>query len=1359
MQAISDLLRKNKKNRFIVYIVSAIICCLFVVAGLIALLPKVEAAPGDSFDDPISASPGNITVEEGKYYKIEGTQSLSSSYVFEYTGAASLGSVNIVLKNVNISLATDISAIEFKAPEGITFNIILVGQSYIRGVNGAFEPLIKAEDYSFSIYTANANWSGELGNEKLKTEYRKNNVSINIREAVEGDGYLYLETGVDSYGAAIGTAESQHMIDSKLSNLAAGNGATVEVEIDGQKIIARNGEQFIDTDGQLIMGGSPVVIDGGKVDIIGNGYGSGIGNGGQESYYLHVKKPSGNINVSTSSYPLEVYIENGTVSVIMSQNSKGACFGNGGVYGGEAAADGYVTIDGGSLYISRQGKDAIESEYTRIQNSKGQKVYLYTADYVDDNLAASQTYNLNNVFGCESEYTYYVYEVRRVSGDVNYISADVDLEDDQYLFQGSNHSNAQDGKLYFYLPSVVLNRHSFVIKDDGRTDIKYSYSIADRSSESIDTMTFTTLNEGASVVVKQDRFVFLKLTDVPSYTKSIALSYTLTGTSGTSTGTATVRKSTDGLYYYAYVGIGDNDAECTFTYQMSTFSISYDLGLLPSDASKASSILNLNPSSADCGITVTLTEPTWDSKHHFKGWYSKATDQKVTTLSSTTANENIEVYAKWECTVTYTNDGEIVETPYTVDYGSYITNLLHPTSPEDTDLVEFIGWNIGGRVYAPTETFSYQVTEDLIITAEFKRIGYYIYLTSVYVDKDGNETQSDISEYASFRMVYEDKIAVDFGSVNELLYYKTTGFVDRTKQTTAIITPIEGYRVSGKAVKDSLGTPINLVSSDEDINAFSFTMPQTDIYITIYIKAQTYSISYYDVDEEGDQIKVSVDPIINNNRESFSVETETFELNKLKTRDKYWSFKGWYEWGTSRNNIITTIEPENYTRNLVLVAIWEEVPTYDIIISSGELGSTKAYVDGVEVSKVIAGETVTLEAKSSIGIQFVSMTYMWTNEDGSILTNTQGPIGNGINYTKQMNFIMPETTVYVESEFVAYEYRINYVNLLGGENPNPNTYTVLDDFELLNPTKEGLSFTGWRIFVPDDDDENFDSVKMIDITSITHMTGNLLITATWESVGVQDIWYNARVEDDITNGDVTLQKNAAKENEYVFVKVEPREGYTLSKLEYKYNVSSNPLLRKSVVANTFSSGISLDITMNEFANGVYYFIMPSSDVVVAAVFEPIEYTITYLNPGTNSNPDKYTVLDDIELKEPSKSGYKFIGWFDTTGKKVSKITEMIGDVVLTAQWEVLNIAPLPQDPNDETKDSNGNDTTGSDKDKNEDETTTKKNSYLSPNGSINTGDRGGNKVVHLVFVCLVTSTIAFWLMSKRDEEDEEEIKM
>ncbi|MDO4198368.1 MAG: Ig-like domain-containing protein, partial [Erysipelotrichaceae bacterium] len=81
------------------------------------------------------------------------------------------------------------------------------------------------------------------------------------------------------------------------------------------------------------------------------------------------------------------------------------------------------------------------------------------------------------------------------------------------------------------------------------------------------------------------------------------------------------------------------------------------------------------------------------------------------------------------------------------------------------------------------------------------------------------------------------------------------------------------------------------------------------------------------------------------------------------------------------------------------------------------------------------------------------------------------------------------------------------------------------------------------------------------------------------------------------------------------------------------------------------------------------------DVTLYAVYENIEYTITYvMNGGTNaaSNPYKYTVESDtITLADPSKTGYTFAGWysdaeFNTQSNSIPKGS--IGNKTFYAKW-------------------------------------------------------------------------------------------
>lgn len=118
-------------------------------------------------------------------------------------------------------------------------------------------------------------------------------------------------------------------------------------------------------------------------------------------------------------------------------------------------------------------------------------------------------------------------------------------------------------------------------------------------------------------------------------------------------------------------------------------------------------------------------------------------------------------------------------------------------------------------------------------------------------------------------------------------------------------------------------------------------------------------------------------------------------------------------------------------------------------------------------------------------------------------------------------------------------------------------------------------------------------------------------------------------------------------------------------------------------------------------------------------YSPYTYNITYdLDGGTNStsNPSTYNVLYGVSLKNPTKKGYRFLGWYEGS-KKVTGINEganasfssasdlysklktrRTGDVKLTAKWQYityyiqydLNDSSLIDKVNYSVKDNNGN---------------------------------------------------------------------
>ncbi len=73
--------------------------------------------------------------------------------------------------------------------------------------------------------------------------------------------------------------------------------------------------------------------------------------------------------------------------------------------------------------------------------------------------------------------------------------------------------------------------------------------------------------------------------------------------------------------------------------------------------------------------------------------------------------------------------------------------------------------------------------------------------------------------------------------------------------------------------------------------------------------------------------------------------------------------------------------------------------------------------------------------------------------------------------------------------------------------------------------------------------------------------------------------------------------------------------------------------------------------------------------------EPDEYYITYkLDNGTNhkDNPECYTAGKEAELKDPTKEGHTFLGWFldkDYTNQITKITTDLTGQITLYARWD------------------------------------------------------------------------------------------
>lgn len=186
---------------------------------------------------------------------------------------------------------------------------------------------------------------------------------------------------------------------------------------------------------------------------------------------------------------------------------------------------------------------------------------------------------------------------------------------------------------------------------------------------------------------------------------------------------------------------------------------------------------------------------------------------------------------------------------------------------------------------------------------------------------------------------------------------------------------------------------------------------------------------------------------------------------------------------------------------------------------------------------------------------------------------------------------------------------------------NPETYTPWEGEITLNtPYKTGYIFKGWFA-----DSELTDERTTID----AYYDRDLTLYASWEPATFT-VYFKAKNKTlasyEYTVNDMTLN----------FPELEEAVGYTVK----------------------WPDGAKLSNT---------------GDTYIYAIYTPINYNINYENVGmaTNENPPSYTV-EGMELVEPGREGYEFLGWH-YNGGKISEIPEgLTGDISIRAEWKAID---------------------------------------------------------------------------------------
>lgn len=329
---------------------------------------------------------------------------------------------------------------------------------------------------------------------------------------------------------------------------------------------------------------------------------------------------------------------------------------------------------------------------------------------------------------------------------------------------------------------------------------------------------------------------------------------------------------------------------------------------------------------------------------------------------------------------------------------------------------------------------------------------------------------------------------------------------------------------------------------------------------------------------------------------------------KPATKEGY-EFNGWRDEG---DNIVSKIEVGS-VGNLILKAKWSQE---EYLLTANSNDTTMGEVSGDGTYKY--GENATLTASPNPGYEF----NYWSIE------------GDSMNYYGNPFKIRVSEEMKIVAHFSIVTYSITY-DLGGGtiNGTNPTSYTVLDELNLFVPN---LSYYYFVCYV----DQNGNSYTKIEPGT----TGDLHLTASYGPYN-----YKVNVTQNYPTGGTVTGGGLHGHGTSVTITATPSDGFWFHYYDYDWNIYE---------------------TRNPFT-----FEMPKYDLTFNTIFAPYFYNIEYvLDGGTNhpDNPSQYTVLTDFELKDPTKSGYQFFGWYTEDGERVTRISPGgLSKITLYAHWEII----------------------------------------------------------------------------------------
>ena len=682
--------------------------------------------------------------------------------------------------------------------------------------------------------------------------------------------------------------------------------------------------------------------------------------------------------------------------------------------------------------------------------------------------------------------------------------------------------------------------------------------------------------------------------------------------------------------------------------------------------------------------------------YRFDGWYKDAAlKSRIRNIPKNNTGD-LHLYAKWtplNYKITYNGNGQNSGSMKTMS-AKYDTPITLTKNTFVKKGYKHVGWSLtkdGSVIYNDEEVVNIlpsQSNETITLYAVWEETDYKI----IY-----NTCGGSIANV-------EEEVE---GSVYSSRYsYSTTQDYELPKPVR------DRYDFAGWYKDATFRTGVNSIAKG--------SFGDTTLYAKWTLKSEvkdffvTYEVNGGLIDELND----------NNYRTGYTYsETEAYGL-PIPKKEGY-IFAGWYKDSSFRSRISNI--PKKSKGDLILYAKWTG-RNYKITFDANA-------PEGTKVQGRTGTQTLTYGSEKALnGNGFKVTGYTFKGWSTGSYGNVEFENKQKITGVESVNWdgYAGERTLYAVWEKDVYG--IIYNNMAGINNPNPDSYTVDDTIVLKEPEIMGNTFLGWYT----------DAGCRRKATSITAgSTGTKTLYAKW-AYTQYTLCYDLNCKDDSVVMDTTqvgyVTSYAGNEEIGYRLPTATREGYLFGGWykEAKCKTAVGPIISSPNIDMTVYAkwtpiiyqihfekngedvsgtmkdmkslkyGTNYALTNNSYKRAGYTFegwnteadgsgisygnrevihnlTSQPETISLYAGWIPVPYNITYnLNGGSNHelNPATYTIEDgEIELREPTKEGHAFLGWYTDSkfseGKKITVIAEdAVGDKVLYAKWKVTVIGEV-----------------------------------------------------------------------------------